>query len=319
MRLQTFYHARLNNQSVDYGIEAIAADEELATHIQEVLIWLKFLDPPADGKFGPISSNALIEFQDAMKSSEPAVAEERGFLGLVTAKLLIETPPSVVPKPEVDLTKNNLEARIIRYMLKMNYRVSVGPQRYNIVYVEGMDADGSLNSDAPNHFNDRRLVIEIPNEVPILRQNWEGTTEPGTAYTLNPMKGRAKEFGAARIAFGQYKAWKVGTHWGSGAEPHEALEQVSPVSVYRDKNKDFIRKGDFLDTGMFDINQHYGFDYPRNDIGYAGAGCLVGRTRQGHRDFMALIKQDKRYQLNKEYRFVTTIIPGDDLVKQFPG
>ncbi|MBD2741451.1 peptidoglycan-binding domain-containing protein [Coleofasciculus sp. FACHB-1120] len=319
MLLQTFYHARLNNQSVDYGIEAIASDEELATHIQEVLIWLKFLDPPADGKFGPISSNALVEFQDVMKSSEPAVSEERGFLGVVTARLLIETSPDEVPKPEVDLTKNNLEARIIAYMLKMNYRVSVGPQRYNIVYVEGMNADGSLNDDAPNHFNDRRLVIEIPNEVPILRQNWEGTTEPGTAYTLNPMKGRAKEFGAARIAFGQYKAWKVGTHWGSGAEPHEALEQVSPVSVYRDKNKDFIRKGDFLDTGMFDINQHYGFDYPRNDIGYAGAGCLVGRTRQGHRDFMALIKQDKRYQLNKEYRFVTTIIPGDDLVKQFPG
>ncbi|MFE1744554.1 peptidoglycan-binding domain-containing protein [Coleofasciculus sp. H7-2] len=315
MRLQTFYQARLNNQSVDYGIDAIAADEELTTHIQEVLIWLKFLDPPADGKFGPISSNALVEFQDVMKSSEPAVSEERGFLGVVTARLLIETSPDEVPKPEVDLTKNNLEARIIAYMLKMNYRVSVGQQRYNIVYVEGMNADGSLNSDAPNQFNDRRMVIEIPNEVPILRQNWEGTTEPGTTLTLTPMNA----LGAARIAFGQYKAWKVGTHWGKGAEPHEALEQVSPVSVYRDKNKDFIRKGDFLDTGNFDINQHYGFDYPRNDIGMAGAGCLVGRTRQGHRDFMALIKQDKRYQLNKEYRFVTTIIPGDDLVKQFPG
>ncbi|MBW4548800.1 MAG: hypothetical protein KME25_31000 [Symplocastrum torsivum CPER-KK1] len=59
MRLQTFYNAKLNNQTIDYGIEAIAADKELATHIQEVLIWLKFLDPPADGKFGPISSSRL--------------------------------------------------------------------------------------------------------------------------------------------------------------------------------------------------------------------------------------------------------------------
>jgi hypothetical protein len=318
MRLQTFYNAKLNNQTIDYGIEAIAADKELATHIQEVLIWLKFLDPPADGKFGPISSSALVEFQDVMKSSEPAVFEERGFLGLVTAKLLIETSPDEVRKPEVDLSKNNLEARIIRYMLKMNYRVSVGPQRYNIVYIEGMNANGSLNSDAPNQFNDRRMVIEIPSEVPILKQNWEATTEPGTAYTLKPM-GRGIKFGAARIAFGQYKAWQVGTHWGSGAEPHEALVQASPISVYRDKNKDFIRTGDFLDTGNFEINQHWGYDLPRNDIGYAGAGCLVGRTRQGHREFMELIKQDKRYQLNKKYRFVTTIIPGDDLVKQFPA
>jgi hypothetical protein len=119
--------------------------------------------------------------------------------------------------------------------------------------------------------------------------------------------------GAARIAFGQYKAWEVGTHYGGGSEPHEALVQASPISVYRDKNKDFIRTGDKLYTGDFEINQHYGFDYPYNDISYAGAGCLVGRTRQGHREFMALIKQDKRYQLNNRYKFLTTVIPGDDL------
>ena len=61
MKLQTFV-----NSGLQFGPEAIAADEELATNIQEVLIWLKFLDPPADGKFGPISTAALIEFQDIM-------------------------------------------------------------------------------------------------------------------------------------------------------------------------------------------------------------------------------------------------------------
>ena len=27
-----------------------------------------------------------------------------------------------------------------------------------------------------------------------------------------------------------------------------------------------IRTGDKLDTGLFGINQHWGYDYPRNDI-----------------------------------------------------
>ncbi|PLZ52998.1 peptidoglycan-binding protein, partial [Fischerella thermalis WC441] len=56
MRLENFYQAskqaKDNKGSLDYGIEAIAADKELATHIQQVLIWLNFLDPPADGQFG---------------------------------------------------------------------------------------------------------------------------------------------------------------------------------------------------------------------------------------------------------------------------
>jgi hypothetical protein len=119
--------------------------------------------------------------------------------------------------------------------------------------------------------------------------------------------------GAARIKFGQYKAWRVGIHYGGGSEPHEALVQEAPITVHRDFNKDLFRTGDKLDTGLFDINQHWGYDMPRNNISFASAGCLVGRTREGHRQFMKLIKQDKRYQLNKNYLFVTTIIPGDEL------
>lgn len=320
MRLGNFYQAKTNSSLRDYGIEAIAADKELATHIQEVLVWLQFLDPPVDGKFGPISTDGLIEFQDTISTIRPEVAQEKGFLGIATAKALIEIGLNEVPRPNVDSSRNDLAARLIKYMAEMNYRISVGDRKYNIVYVEGMDTDGSLNNDAPNEFNDLRLIIEIPdsNLIPIIKGNWEATTEPGIAYTLNPMD-RGIEFGAARIAFGQYKAWRVGTHIGSGAEPHEALVQDTPISVYRDKNKDMIRKGDFLDTGNFDINQHWGFDYPRTDISFAGAGCLVGRFREGHKDFMALIKQDKRYQRNNQYLFLTTIIPSDNFVAKFPA
>jgi len=66
MRLENFYQAskqaKDNKGSLDYG----------ATHIQQVLIWLNFLDPPADGQFGRISSDALVEFQDEFLAKYPA-------------------------------------------------------------------------------------------------------------------------------------------------------------------------------------------------------------------------------------------------------
>jgi hypothetical protein len=120
--------------------------------------------------------------------------------------------------------------------------------------------------------------------------------------------------GAARIAFNQYKAWAVGTHHPGSPQGHEALVQVEPISVYRDLNKDFRRTSDKLDTGLFAINQHWGYDAPKEDMGRTSAGCLVGRTKDGHRKFMAHIKTDLRYAASRSYRFITTIMPGDEVL-----
>jgi hypothetical protein len=306
MKLQEFF----NTGDLEFGPEAIAADKQLATNIQEVLIRLNFLDPPADGLFGPISTAAMLEFQDVMSPKISELSEEKGFLGKITAKALIETSLDEVPQQPIDLSKNDTAAKIIKYMQAKRYQISTGAKSYNIVYVEGMSENLAINNDPPNEFNDVRMVIEIVNNVPTIVGKWEGTTEPGTHFTMNPMNPN----GAARIAFGQYKSWRVGTHVGkSNAEPHEALVQVADVSVFRDKNKDMIRTGDKLDTGLFGINQHWGFDIPRNNIKLASAGCLIGRTRAGHREFMKIIKQDKRFLLSSSYTFLTTIIPGNEL------
>ncbi|MBD0363962.1 MAG: peptidoglycan-binding protein, partial [Coleofasciculus sp. C3-bin4] len=238
MNLYDFYKAKL-----EYTFEAVAADKELAKHVQEVLIWLKLLAPPADGKFGPISSAALKEFQELMKT------KEQGFLGLDTAQKLIETSPDELPQPEFKLG-NDFASRIIKYMKAKGYEISKGTREYNIVYVEGIEGDGDLNSDQPNYFNDRRMVIQVLAGKPEIIGNWDGTTEPGYYYTYNTMNPK----GAARIQFGQYKAWRVGTHYGGGSEPHEALVQDAPITVCRDFNKDMIRTGDKLDKGLFDIN-----------------------------------------------------------------
>ncbi len=57
-----------------------------------------------------------------------------------------------------------------------------------------------------------------------------GTTDPGTFYRENPLNVR----GTAIMKPGQYRrAYKVGRHKG-----YKAMQQVGPITVYRDDNKD---------------------------------------------------------------------------------
>ncbi len=289
----------LLNTTTKLGLEAIANDRELSIQIQTQLISFGLLDPPSDGNFGTISAAALKNFQSNINV-------EVNLVSAITAKALLETNPQVL-KPKLQL-ENNLASRIIKYMLAKSYFVTTNPQEFNIVYVEGMNEDGSLNSDAPNAFNDQRLVIRFSDGVPSIVGCWQATTEPGDHYTCHPMN----RDGAARIQFNQYRAWQVGIH--GNAEPHEALIQCGQITVCRDFNQDFKRTGDKLHTGLFGMNQHWGYDFPANNVHNASAGCLVGRTRKGHREFMKLAKSDRRYLANKNYIFFTTIIAGDDLV-----
>ena len=134
-------------------------------------------------------------------------------------------------------------------MKAQKYQIFRGKDELNIVYIEGMNTDGTLNSDEPNHFNDIRMVIDFDNDIPAIINRWQATTEPGYHYTDQPMNPD----GAARIAFGQYRSWQVGIHGMS--EPHESLVQVAPVPVHRDYNRDMKRTGDDIFEGNFGINR----------------------------------------------------------------
>lgn len=202
------------------------------------------------------------------------------------------------------MLNKQIQQEILNYCSSKGYVFSEDENTYTIVYIEGMSVDGTLNLDLPNHFNDIRTIFD--NRLECL-QVWSATTEPGKRYTVHPMN----PLGAARIAFGQYKAWSVGIHGNS--EPHKALIQVAPVKVHRDLNKDYVRTNDKVYEGLFGINQHWGYDLPEYDIANASAGCLVGRTREGHKEFMEYIYKDKRYKQDKEFVFPTIIIPGNKL------
>ena len=290
----TLYDVSQGTTEIPLDDLGLPAYQDLARELQQRLGDLGILDPPPDGIIGPVSRWALNAFKeltgpDRTESLDPD-----------TARLLITTTRDDLFPVQ---TTSDLAGRIYRYMQTQQMWVALYPGTKNIVYVEGMDPDGTPNNNQPNWFNDLRLLLTIEAGIAKIIGNWEATSEPGKYYTVNPLNPA----GAARIAFGQYKAWAVGKH--GGKTGHEALVQVRDITIYRDANKDYQRAGDHLFTGnSFGINQHWGYDYPVNNIGKASAGCLVGRTRAGHRTFMEQVKSDPRYRATQYYKIMTTVI-----------
>lgn len=204
-----------------------------------------------------------------------------------------------------------LAARIVAYMLAKGYTVATGPGEYNIVYLEGCNADGTPNRDEMDAWNDRRIVItsDYARECYVIAHNAAATTEPGRYYTRNPMNRK----GVARIAFGQYTAWRPGTHKGQ-----PALVQVAPVPVHRDMNQNGIRDAaDRIDHGIFGINQHgTRAGFKGRTIGQHSAGCAVGQIYDEHLQFIELVNRDSRLLADVKHFVITaTFINGDDLYR----
>lgn len=205
---------------------------------------------------------------------------------------------------------------IIDYMEKNNYDISKKEGELNIIYLEGMNTDLTLNDDKFNEWNDLRLVFTYINDCPEILFKQTATTEPGKLATFD--KDSLTRKGVARIAFGQYAAWKMGYHKTSvNRRNHPALIQCSPLPVYRDLNRDGSRIGDVVYTGIFGINQHgTRIGYTEGNSGKVenwSEGCLVGKDWSKHIEFINLLKQDPRFKTNAEYIFTTTIIPADKI------
>jgi hypothetical protein len=303
-------------------------NEQAALELQTRLCDLGILDPEISGDantpFGPVRKGdgkiglntraairefcrlAGLEYEDG--ELQPALLQ-----ALVRAQRDTFLPVQFEPSPQDD-PATAFAKRILRYMAKKQFWIARSPDMYNIVYVEGCDPDGRKNWDAFNHWNDRRIVVRIlPGGQPVMEVNDLATTEPGHKYTQSPLNPQ----GAARIAFGQYKAWVDGLH--RGVQP--ALVQRQNIKVHRDLNKDGLRNAkDPIDIGRtFFINQHSTEpgSAPRF-VGAYSAGCLVGRRYNYHQSFMEIVRRDVRYKQNKGYLFITTILAGDDLEKEEP-
>ena len=262
--------------------------------IQTVLIRCGYLDPPADGGFGKVTKWALRAFAEraGVTPSDTITPELR--TALAQAQPLPLTPG------------NDLIGKIVKAMQRNNYWIARHPDCVNIVYIEGMDADGSPNDNRNNVFNDVRMVFRVKaNGVPEILGQWEATTEPSRKYTLEPMNPG----GAFHIKFGQYKAWIAGVY-----HTHEALRQAGEIEGYRDPHKTFKRDFNYPVHGSdFGVHHHWGYDLPHDNMGNSSAGCLVGRSTEGHKKFMSTVLDDARHQANPTYRFMAAIMPVGDL------
>lgn len=205
-----------------------------------------------------------------------------------------------------------LAKKIERFYIFKAWHIDERPGAVNIAYIEGANADGTANKDAPDGWNDRRIVFMYDEDgQPYIALNTPCTTEPGVSATNS--KKAAKLGGVARVMFGQFRVWKIGYHKGDPAHP--ALVQALPLNVHRDKNRDGKRTGDPVSAAS-GINQHG----TRNGIkstkvGNWSAGCLVGQWWSIHLNFMDLCRSDVNYLADPNYIFYTAIINGDEFAK----
>lgn len=265
-------------------------------------------DSQPDGVIGTMTRNAIFEFCQLAKLPY----SDRLLTVELVERLVKAEPGSFLPvgfdNRLLDKQSTRLARRILRCMRDKGYWIARSPNAYNIVYIEGVDANGKENADTFDQWNDRRIVIRIqPGGKPEIVINEQATTEPGKFYTVNPVNPQ----GAARIAFGQYKAWVDGLH--QGKQP--ALVQRGEVRVHRDLDQNGKRsKTDPIDIGdWFGINQHSTDpNFTPQLVGKYSAGCLVGQNYSAHLKFLATVRKDFRYRLNKSYAFVTTVLAGDD-------
>jgi hypothetical protein len=262
--------------------------------IQTELIRLGLLDPPADGGWGPVTNWAVRQWYNLqLIDIDTATAQQ-------TMAALCSTPT-----PELHVG-TDFASRIVYAMQRKDYFINVYPDCVNIVYVEGVDPDGTENERPWNGFYDARCLVSIdPAGNPKLVAAWEATTQPSEYWTMHPMN----EGGAFHIALGQYKAWVHGYH-----HTHEAWVQAGSINGYRDRDAKCIRDIRFPVSGdAYGVNQHWGYDLPRNDLENSSAGCLVGRLTVGHRKFMALTMADPRFQVSPTYRVMATILTAADV------
>lgn len=110
------------------------------------------------------------------------------------------------------------------------------------------------------------------------------TTDPGLGPMKNPLpKGRAV------LVPGQYRGcFALGKHRGK----EEALVQVKPVQVYRDKNRDAYM--DYVDPewGNFGINIHWSSQTTTStQVDNWSEGCQVGTGPENRTLFLKVIRK----------------------------
>lgn len=127
------------------------------------------------------------------------------------------------------------------------------------------------------------------------------TTDPGTYWREHPMNVN----GTAILKPGQYRgSHKLGEHKG-----YPALQQKSPMIVYRDPDRDNLLEMDEESTeeGIFGINIHRASsENPSTQVNKWSAGCQVIRDPLQFRFLISLVeKSAEKYGNSFTYTLLT--------------
>jgi GH24 family phage-related lysozyme (muramidase) len=208
--------------------------------------------------------------------------------------------PPVAPDPSSDkvsggpgLNPITNPQLILDAYKKRGYPYAEGADVYNLLSIEGMNADGTTNGNRHNAWDDLRVIWQVVGGKVSIIFKCSATTEPGAYWTDHPMNAD----GAFHIALGYQAVWVMGSYHG-----HRALVEALPITGTRDKLKDYKREGKTY-VGDFGVHIHAGYNYKVDDIGRSSAGCQVIRLVEDHDTFMGFCLKDARYLKNKNFVF----------------
>lgn len=216
-----------------------------------------------DGQFGSGTKNAVLDYQRKCGIAQDGVAGPT-------------TWAYVICGSNVSFTYDNIK-RIIQ---SKGYSFFTGQYNVNLVGVR------SANRTAGS-WDDWFFILYQENGVNKIRAFDEFTTDPGSYYLQYPINSA----GCAITVPGQHRGvWQIGIHNGK----YEALVQTGgTIRVYRDNDRDATLDmlSSTIQTGMFGINLHHGYDSAT--IGQYSAGCQVFRHPADLTTVLGLCKKSR--------------------------
>tara|TARA_Y100001937_G_C6972766_1_gene264082 strand:- start:3 stop:629 length:627 start_codon:yes stop_codon:yes gene_type:complete len=180
---------------------------------------------------------------------------------------------------------------------------NTGDYNLNIVGIRNSDTKNKVT----NAFDD---TITVSYKIGRKWQyhEFDCTTDPGTHWVENILKAS----GVAILKPGQYRgSHKIGLHQGK----YEALRQMKPVHVYRDKNKDGVydKNENNVEIGLFGINIHRATKHAgkkSKQIDKWSAGCQVIAAADDFKKLMELANTARTVWSNS---FTYTLIESKDI------
>lgn len=264
--------------------------EEIQVQLQRLGLYPK---QNIDGKYGPLTKTGWETFKKQRKQGSTEL------VGAGSAKLLLQSTK------QVTAPSGSLASRIYQVCLARGYSLDQRPGAINLFGIEGMTVSGKKIPDTANEWNDVIGILTFDGGQPRIQCIYQGTTEPGKYYTLNPLnKG-----GAARLQLGQQLSlWSVGTHRG-----YEALSQTGPARLVRDKNRNYSRDDQETIERGNGINLH-----TTRTTGWRGAagayvdkwsaGCVVVKDAAQFLSLMKQVKASLQYKENRAHKFDFTLM-----------